>query len=161
MKNRLTPEEIEAALKMCEKATQAPWLVRTEGTLTARGPAVYAPGPYYDDDSEFVVAECGVTEIRPLTTRRWKRAPGAERIRDNAALIAIARDLLPRALRELQQRHEDTDRLEDELERERRSIGSAPPELSLFRRNQPITRYAIDADRANSPEIPESSKDRQ
>lgn len=75
------------------KFTPGPWLIGVEGTSTGRGPEVYVAGEYYDDGSEFVVAECGVTEARLSGKGRWKRKEDADTRDANAHLIAAAPDL--------------------------------------------------------------------
>lgn len=74
-------------------ATPGLWKIRVAGTSTGRGPEVYCEGAHYDDGSEFVVAECGVSEATG-GGKRWKRTADADAIEANAYLIAAAPDLL-------------------------------------------------------------------
>lgn len=74
------------------KCTPGLWRIRIDGTLTGRGPEVYAEGPHYDDGSEFVVAECGVSKYHS-GGGGWRPTENAEAIEANAHLIAAAKDL--------------------------------------------------------------------
>jgi hypothetical protein len=60
--------------------TPGPWNIRTEGTMTGRGPEIFADGAYYDDGSEFVIAQLFSAD--------------ADVIDANARLIAAAPELL-------------------------------------------------------------------
>jgi len=76
------------------RATPGPWKVRVAGTMTGRGPEVYAEGAHYDDGSEFVVADCGCSEERDRGRGRWARTLDADAIEANAHLIASLPALL-------------------------------------------------------------------
>ncbi len=82
---------------MIAKHTPGPWSVRISGTMTGRGPEVYREGAHYDDGSEFVIAECGVSETANHGTGMWKRTVSSGAIGANSRLIAAAPDLLAAA----------------------------------------------------------------
>lgn len=86
----LVPAAVERSASPA-RHTPGPWLIRTGGTMTGRGPEVYVEGEHYDDGAEFVVADCGCSEATG-GKRRWKRTPDADAIEANARLIAAAPD---------------------------------------------------------------------
>jgi hypothetical protein len=77
--------------------TPGPWSIRVDGTNTGRGPEVFKDQPYYDDDSELIIAECGTTEIRDGLysggSHKWKRTDDADIKDANANLIAAAPEM--------------------------------------------------------------------
>lgn len=75
------------------KFTPGPWLIRMEGTMTGRGPEIYVDGPYYDDGSEFVVADCGSSECRETGAGRWKRTADGAVKNANSHLIAASPEM--------------------------------------------------------------------
>lgn len=88
-----TLAEIDAALKVCERATVGPWRVDPRMQLNENYTA--ATGPWH------------------LTAGR--ECLGVKEAENDAEFIALARDLLPRALRALRERHEDAERLDGGL----------------------------------------------
>lgn len=77
--------------------TPETWSIRVAGTNSGRGPEIYRAGPYYDDGSEFVIADCGTLETS-RNGKRWKRTAEADAIEGYARLLLAAPDLL-RALK--------------------------------------------------------------
>lgn len=74
------------------KHTPGPWLIRKDGTNSGRCSEVYVEGAYYDDGSEFVVADCGTVEVG--RNDHWTRTNEAPERDANARLIATSPELL-------------------------------------------------------------------
>jgi hypothetical protein len=73
--------------------TPGPWSIRIAGTLTGKGPEIYKDGPYYDDNSEFVIADCGTSHHRPEGIGKWRKTSECAEVEANARLIAAAPDM--------------------------------------------------------------------
>lgn len=94
------PVDVAALKELCAKATPGPWNVRIEGTMTGRGPVIFVEGAYYDDGSEFVIAETRSSEV--CIAGRWRKVADGDVIEVNGHLIAAARTALPDALDEIE-----------------------------------------------------------
>ena len=95
-----TRAELEAALKVCERATAGPW-VHIESRYHAQSQSV---------QSAEVLKESDDLLARPLFTG-WAWKPGGHRdARPNADFIALARTLLPKCIAALLERETDGSR---------------------------------------------------
>ncbi len=73
--------------------TKGQWKTRIDGTSSGRWIEVYVEGEYYDDGSEFVVAETGTVESRIASRGRFIRTDEAPTIEANAKLIACTPEM--------------------------------------------------------------------
>lgn len=73
--------------------TPGPFIWKTDGTMTGRGPGIYAVNEKYDDGSMRKLATLETSAVNP-TRKRWRRKPDADEIEANADLFAAAPDLL-------------------------------------------------------------------
>lgn len=74
------------------KWTKGDWKVRETGTASAEWAEVFIDAPYYDDGSEYIVAECGTTVVRNAEGS-FAETLETEESRANARLIAAAPDM--------------------------------------------------------------------
>ena len=114
---KLTPDEIAAGLEVCEAATEGPWEART------RGYENLDPDP----DDKWDAIHYGIGPDCPVKYTRHTIITNSKQAAADADFIFLARDLLPRALHELQDANDRIAELEA-LIRRNCDPGDATPE---------------------------------
>lgn len=73
--------------------TPGDWKIRTDGTMTGEWLEIYVEGEYYDDGSEYVIAQTNSFRSKP-NGKRWENSTDRAEIEANARLLAAAPKLL-------------------------------------------------------------------
>lgn len=76
-----------------EKFTPGPWLIREASTSSGLWLELFREGAWFDDCSEFVIAETGTTKDRRDSSQRWRSTRDRGVHEANTHLISAAPDM--------------------------------------------------------------------